>query len=147
MARPIPVFAADVDALGERLTLQVPGDWKRYLKGLAGKRLELIARERKSKRSVDQNSYIWGVAYPIIAEHLGYDAHEHERLHYDLLAIRFGTVAQSPLLKGAPPRIVPARTSSELNTEEFSQYMEWLIRYAATEFGCVIPLPNEAVAA
>ncbi len=147
MAKPVPVFVGDVDALGERLTLQAQGDWKRYLKGFAGKRLELTARERKSKRSVDQNAWHWGVAIPLIAETLGYDAHEHERLHYDLLAVRFGTVAIAPLIKAAPPRIVPAKTSSELNTEEFSQYMEWLIRYAATEFGCAIPLPNEAVAA
>ncbi len=143
MAKPTPVFYGNCDSEG-RLSLDRPGDLKRHQKGYAGQRVELTLKARKSKRSIDQNSWLWGIAHPLLAEHLGYDEHEHERLHYDMLALRFGTVAVTPLLKGAAPRIVPAKTSSELNTAEFSDYMEWYVRTAASEFGCVIPLPNEA---
>jgi hypothetical protein len=111
-----------------------------------GREFTLTVKAKTSKRSLAQNAWHWGVALPLIAEHLGYDRHEHDQLHYDLLAVRFGTKAIPPLLPGAPPRIEPQRTSSELTTQEFSDYMDWLVRYAAQEFGVVIPLPDEEAA-
>ncbi len=141
MSKPTPVFYGSIDSEG-RLTLDRPADLKRHQKGYAGQLVELTLKARKSKRSIDQNRLLWR-CIEILAEHLGYDAHEHERLHYDLLAIRFGTVAVPPLIKGAPPRIVPAQTSSPLKTDEFSDYVEWLVRYAAVEFGCVVELPGD----
>jgi hypothetical protein len=124
-------------------TLDRRRDFVAWVKQFAGREVTLTLTERKRKRSLEQNAWLWGVALPAIAEHCGYDHHEHERLHYDLLAVRFGTVAVAPLIPGAPPRIVPAQTSSPMNTREFSDYMEWLVRYAAETFGIVIPLPDE----
>lgn len=117
-------------------------------KQFRGREVEVSVQARSKVRSVRQNAWLWGCALPIIAEHCGYDEHEHERLHYDLLAVRFGTMAVSPIMPGAPPRIVPQRTSSQLSTREFADYMEWLVRYAADpqnfpEHGIVIPLPDE----
>ena len=100
---------------------------------------QVVITERKSKRSNEQNRWIWGVAIPLIAEHCGYDHHEREALHYELLAKRFGTVTS----KMDPAMKVPAKTSSQMNTREFSDYMEWLARFAATELGVIIPLPDE----
>jgi len=109
----------------------------------AGKGFVMDVKPVETKRSLAQNRWIWGQAYPLIAEHLGYDRHEHEQLHYDLLSVRFGTEAVIPKLPGALPRIVPKRTSSNLTVAEFSDYMDWLVRYAATEFGVVLPLPDD----
>jgi hypothetical protein len=108
-----------------------------------GKEVVITVEEKKRKRSLAQNRWLWGRALPLIAEHCGYDHHEHERLHYDLLSVRFGTEAIAPLVPNAPPRIVPAQTSSTLSTKEFSDYMEWIVRYAAETFGVVLPLPDE----
>lgn len=113
-----------------------------------GKRGVLQVLPWGRKRSAEQNAWLWGIALPLIAESCGYDDHEHERLHYDLLAIRFGTVEVAPALPGVPSRVMPTRTSSHLTTKEFAEYMEWLVRYAAEpgnlcERGIVIPLPNE----
>jgi hypothetical protein len=108
-----------------------------------GEEFELTIQKRTRQRSVRQLRWLWGVALPLIAEHCGYDKHEHERLHYDLLAVRFGTVAVVPLVEGASPRIVPTKTTSDLNTKDMSDYMEWLVRYAAEKFDTVIPLPDE----
>ncbi len=105
-------------------------------KALAGK--SVIIREKKSQRSLDQNSWLWGVAIPLIADHCGYDEHERDMLHYELLSVRFGTVTGKTT--GAQ---MPAKTSSQLNTKEFSEYMEWLVRWAATTLDVVIPLPDE----
>jgi hypothetical protein len=108
-----------------------------------GKEVVVTVELPTRKRSLAQNRWLWGKALPPIAEHCGYDAHEHERLHYDLLSVRFGTHAIQPLIPGAPPRIVPVKTSSELTTKEFAEYMEWLVRYAASEFNVVLELPDE----
>ena len=113
-----------------------------YLRSLAGKAIECVIRERRRKRSVDQNAWLWGVALPVLAECLGYDEHEHEMLHYHCLGEYFGYVYDA-----RTGREWPARTSSSLNTKEFSAYMDWLVRWAATEHGCVIPLPGESEAA
>jgi len=104
----------------------------------AGKRVELVVRLRRSQRSVDQNRWLRGVAIKILAEHLGYDRHEYEDLHYALMEKCFGTRWNRTL-----QRQVPKVRSSKMSTREFSDYMEWLVRYAAQEFHCHIPLPNE----
>lgn len=127
--------------------ISIPGLSKEIKRRFKGGDFVVTLAKNSRKRSTSQNAWIWGVAYPLLADHLGYDHHEHERLHYDLLSVRFGTKAVAPLLPGAPPRIEPQRTSSELTTKEFSDYMDWLVRYAATEFGVVIPLPDDAMEA
>ena len=104
----------------------------------AGKRIEIIIRRERSKRSIEQNAWEWGVAIPTLAECLGYDKHEHEDLHYAMVAKCYGTHHDEKL--GLD---VPNRRSSKLTTREFSEYMEWFVRFAATEFGCVVPLPND----
>ena len=89
------------------------------------------------RRSLEQNAWIWGVAYPLIADYCGYDHHEHDALHYDLLAARFGAEISPGGLT------LPKQTTSKMTTGEFSEYMEWLVRYAAEKFRVVIPLPGE----
>ena len=114
-----------------------------YVKALPDGPMEVVVRRRQQQRSLDQNAWIWGVAYPVIAEELGYDKHEHEDLHYALVAKCFGEHFDKRL--GA---MVPNKRSSKLTTKEFSDYMEWLVRFAATELGGIlVPLPNESEAA
>lgn len=115
---------------------------RQHLQALEGQRVEAVIRIRKKKRSLDQNAWLWGVAIPLLAESLGYDQHEHEQLHYQLLAECFGSAYDQRF-----GREVPRVTSSRLSTKEFSDYMEWLVRWAAVEHGCIIPLPNESEAA
>jgi hypothetical protein len=112
-----------------------------YLRSEAGVELEIEIRRRKSQRSLDQNAWIWGVAYPLLAETLGYDRDEVEDLHYALVE-KWGGTHWDPRMRS----MVPNKRSSKLTTAEFSDYMEWLTRFAAKEFGCVIPLPDERAA-
>lgn len=136
-------FHGQIDGNGQ-LVLNDPRAFKRFAKTLSGERVTVTLTKAKSKRSLDQNAWIWGVAYPLIAEHCGNDHHEHEQLHYDLLSVRYGTVAIAPMVPGAQPRIVPAKTTSSMTTTEFSEYMEWLARFAAEKLDVVIPLPDDA---
>src|SRR3990167_10023749 len=104
-------WLAFVDGTGH-LALDDKAGFVQYVAVTFKGREVVVTVEKKSRqRSVKQNAWLWGVAYPLIAESIGVDHHEHERLHYDLLSVRFGTVAIPPLVKGAPPRIVPAGTS------------------------------------
>lgn len=128
-------LSAMVSADGSRLHLDRPQ--REALRTLAGKRVEI--RPAKSIRSLDQNAWIWGVAYPLIADAIGYDRHEHEDLHYGLVAKWGGEHFDKRL--GA---MVPNKRSSKLTTREFSDYMDWLVRFAAETLGVLVPLPDEA---
>lgn len=132
-----PVFHGTVSEQGN-LTLQRPVDFRAHLSRFKEKRVEVVVRLAKSKRSLDQNAWIWGVAYPLLAETLGYDYEERDALHYALVAKCFGTNYDERLKAD-----LPKKRSSKLSTKEFSEYMEWLVRFAAKEFECVIPLPGE----
>ncbi len=132
-----PVFRGTVNA-GGTLALERPIDFRKYLHQLKEKRVEVVVRRAKTKRSLEQNAWIWGVAYPLLAETLGYDYEERDALHYALVAKCFGTDYDERLKVD-----LPRKRSSRLSTKEFSEYMEWLVRFAAKEFDCVIPLPGE----
>jgi len=134
---PVPIFAGMVTD-GGLLRLERPLAYSAHLARLKGKRVEVTVRRFREQRSLEQNAWVWGVAYPILAETLGYDMDEREDLHYALVRKCFGTHLD--------PRVgveMPNARSSKLSTKEFSDYMEWLVRFAAKEFDCVIPLPNE----
>ena len=127
---------------GGLLVMDRPKDYAHHVRRLAGQYVEVIVRKQRVKRSLPQNKWHWGVAVPMIANYCGYDRHEHERMHYELVALCFGTT---------PGRFtgmaIPNARSSELSTAEFSKLMEWEVRWAAIEHGLVIPLPNEVEAA
>lgn len=133
-------FRGRVSAEGK---LVLNDDAKRRLKvwmgSLAGEDVDFVIRKYRANRSTAQNAWVWGVAYPLIAEHVGYDRHEIDDLHYALVAKCFGTHVDERL--GTD---VPNARSSKLTTKQFSDYMEWLVRFAAQELGVVIPLPDEA---
>ncbi len=133
-----PVLSGKVDDSGEKLTLASPETYRRHIRRYAGKHVEVVIRLRRSQRSLKQNAWLWGVAIPLLAEELGYDAHEHEALHYALLEKCFGSRWDMRLQAH-----VPQVRSSKLSTRVFANYMEWLVRFAAMEFDVVIPLPNE----
>lgn len=143
MAKTSEVFPGYVTADGKTVKLQDRESFARFAKTFAGKDIEIELRKRKTKRSIDQNKWLWGRALPLIADSCGYDEHEHEELHYELLAVRFGTKEIPPRVPGGPPMVMPAQTTSGMTVEEFSDYMEWLVRYAAQSLGVVVPLPSE----
>lgn len=142
MSQPTPMFHGVVTAAGV-LKLEASQLFSAYVTRLKNQPITLVLKKRESQRSLDQNAYIWGVAYPILAEALGYGHHEHEDLHYALVAKCFGEHFDKRV--GA---MVPNKRSSKLTTKEFSDYMEWLVRFAAQELGGIlVPLPGESEAA
>jgi len=138
MQTAIPVWSGTVTHGRIELDASDAERRRRYLETLEGKAIEVVVRRKQRKRSVDQNAWLWGKAYPLLADALGYDAHEHELLHYACLGECFGTTFDQRF-----GRELPRVSSSRMTTKEFSGYMEWLVRWSAVEHGCVIPLPSE----
>lgn len=136
----VPVFHAEVSADGKLVPVEAErGRRRAYLQSLAGTQVEYVIRPHRRRRSDRQNRWHWGIAVPLIAVTLGYDRHEHEDVHYALVAKCFGTHVD-PVLQ----QELPNKRSSALKTTEFSELMEWEVRWAAQELNLVIPLPNEA---
>jgi hypothetical protein len=137
-------FTGRIDSRQDRvlklgpIQLDRPEAFRQHLRSLDGQVVEVIVRPKQSQRSSEQNRYLW-YANTIIAEHLGYDKHEKDLVHYALLQKCYGVRHDETLDVD-----VPARTSSQLTTKEFSEYMDWLVRYAAMELDIVLPLPGEA---
>lgn len=106
--------------------------------------------EAKSERSMQQNRYLFGVAYPLISEATGY---EKEDVHASLLGKHFGTkLKRVPKSKFNREGLteVPLRTTttnengrrSVLGKIPFSEYVAFVQRFAAEQLNIVIPDPD-----
>ncbi len=137
----VPVITGTVSANGrlqfteaERRGLDV------WLSTLIGRPVDITIKVHRNTRSLSQNAWWWSIAVPMIAEAMGYDHHEHEQVHYALVAKCFGTTRDE--VSGLD---VPNVRSSQLTTVQFGELMEWAVRFAAQTWpGLVIPLPGEA---
>ncbi len=139
----IPTFHGVVTKAGQLELLDVERIRRRvYLLGLAGREVEITIKVHLDRRSTRQNAWWWGIAVPLIAHEFGYDKHEHDKLHYALVSLCFGTTVDT-----VTKQEIPNMRSSHLTTVQFSELMEWAVRWAAHEHGIVIPLPNESEAA
>jgi hypothetical protein len=113
--------------------------WRKRLAAFEGAEVDLVIRRHQRTRSLGQNAWIWGVAYPAIAEALGYEPQEIEDLHYALVAKCFGEHFDARMRQ-----MVPNKRSSRLTTKEFGDYMDWLVRFGAKDCGGIyIELPDE----
>jgi len=97
------------------------------------------------KRSLQANRALWGPIYDQLidglADAVSYDRHDRdgkEKLH-EGLCIKYGGTVRDPIT-GLDVR--KFRTS-QASRQEFSDYMEWVARFAAEEYGVVITLPGE----
>lgn len=130
-----PIFSAVVDDQG-KLSLYHPDVFKREVKKLSGKRVDVSVKVHRETRSTQANRYYWGVVIRLIAEHCGYEPDEmHEALAFRFLRIEDDPITGSPRRKRTP----------KTNTKEFAEYVDQCIRFGA-ELGVVIPAPNEVEA-
>jgi len=101
-------------------------------------------------RSLSQNAYLWAVPYKLISEATGYEV---EEVHEYLLGRHFGWKDKRvPKTPRNPQGVesVPMRTTttdehgkrSVLSAEEFSAYVDFIQRFAATKLSLVIPDPD-----
>lgn len=109
--------------------------YKQHILKFRGKTVEITIEERKRRRSNEANAYYWGVVIKMIADTCGYrTSEEFAGIHSEL--------KQKFLPKAG--RLQIAKSTSSLNTVEFSDYIEKVRQWAAEELGLYIPDPDEA---
>lgn len=114
-----------------------PNEWALHTiaQYLAGK-TSVTVRFSGPKRSLRQNKFLWGVAYQLIADHTGMSCEDiHDWCKSEFLPRRFIT------LGGKEKEI--RKSSADLDTREFGEFLERIRVWAGTDLGVVIPLPNE----
>jgi len=116
------------------LTLDNPERYLVYMAGLEGKRVELVLRKKRSKRSDGQNKYYFGVVVKILANHCGY---EPEELH-EALKIRFLSDRRED-----DHGLMKVHSTAKLSTDEFTQYVNRVVRWAAESLGVYVPSAND----
>ena len=84
--------------------------------------MEVILRPRNVGRSDQQNKYYHGVVVKMISDHLGY---EKDEMH-EVLKKQF-----------------KVESTAKLKSAEFKEYVENIVRWAASDLGLPIPDPSE----
>ena len=134
-----PTWRATITTAG--LVFDRPRDWQLYLNRLGGygTDVDVTIRQHKAQRSSAQNRYWHGVVIPLIADELGWSREDRPHLHYWLLTV-FGGTHHDEKTGLDIPNIQHSRA---LNTKQFAELVDWVLRYAMTEWGIHLPAPNE----
>lgn len=110
-----------------------PTDFRLVFARLEEKEVEVVVRKKKKHRSGEQNSYYWGVVIDIISGATGFTPQEaHDAVRYKFLTDMTGEL----------PRV---KSTTELSTVEFMEYIAEIQRFGAEYLDVYIPDPNEAI--
>lgn len=94
--------------------------------------------EYKDTRSLEQNAYLFGVVYSTILQHSDLQGWDLDDLHTFMKGEFFGW---ETITAFGRKRMKPIKRSSRLTVQQFSDYLEFVIRKAA-EMGIVVPDPT-----
>jgi len=112
-------------------------DVSRYLTTMDGKRVEIVIKPYKPRRSNPQNRYYHGVIIPILADHFGYTHDEmHDAIKWEFL--KKEEDEESEEIK--PPTV---GSTAKLKTDQFNQLLEEIKQWAASEYKVFIPDPMD----
>lgn len=106
-------------------------------KGKKGGQWRVTVEPYRRKRSLDQNAYLHAVPLKLICDHTGHsldDMKEYlcgEAFGWKQIEFKNRTISR------------PVKTTSELNVEEFSWFIEWVIAWASSTLNLRVPLPSE----
>ena len=125
----IPIFRGRIEQ--GKICLERRDEFAKHIASLDGKPVELILKREVKRRGSAQNRYYWGVVLKTFGDGTGYQPEDlHEALKRRFLAID----PDAPL--------VMTRSTSELTTVEFNEYLEKVLQLAA-EMGVFVPSPGE----
>lgn len=131
-----PIYADGIITEG-RLKLANPSQFKATIAHLKGEvRIKVFKKEKP--RSLNQNSYYWGVVIKMICDSTG--EMEPERVH-DALKMKFWTI---PVGDGRFGRaLLTPGSTTDMSTVQFEEYVEKCRLFAAQELNITIPIPGE----
>lgn len=103
-----------------------------------GHSIEIIIHRKRKHRSVQQNRYYWLVA-SMLSDHTGFTKDE---IHA-ILKSKFLRTEKVNQDSGAVYDYV--KSTTELSTMEYEEYLDSVRQFAAQEFDLQIPMPNEQI--
>ena len=110
-----------------------------------GKDLLITFEKIKKKRSNQQNAYYWGIVIVIIKSALkstGNNLSENDV--HDLLRLKF--LKETILIKEETGEVIErVKSTTELTTSQFMDYIAEIQQFAAEYFDVIIPDPNEEI--
>jgi hypothetical protein len=125
----VPIFAAKV----EHGTLKADISYYKWLNTLEGCNVTVRVEKKKKQRSLSQNAWYWGVCVELLADFCGYSPDEmHESLKEKFLG--------SERDKNG---LVKIRSTAALSTDEFVDYTNRIVIWAAQQLSVFIPGPGE----
>jgi hypothetical protein len=108
-----------------------------WLESLEGEEVDCVIKKKQKPRSVPENKYYWAVIIGAVSDITGYTEDEaHEAMK--LLFLR-----KKEAYRGDRKLPETVRSTTELTTVEFENYLSSIRQWASAEFGYYIPLPNE----
>ena len=124
-----PIFRGTV-VMG-KLRLNERQKFNDYVSTLNGEVEVVVGKAKKWKdRSNQENRYYWGVVVQILSDHIGYQKDEmHDALKWKFLR-----------KEGKIPTV---KSTANLDTMEFEDYLERIRVWAAVDMNVRLPLPNE----
>jgi hypothetical protein len=124
-----PLFKGKIEK-GKLLLTDVV-NYRKHIEKLEGERIVMSVKKYRESRSDNQNKFYWGVVVKTIADYCGYETDEmHEALKYKFLN---GHVEKGLIKMGS---------TSDLTTDEFAQYVNKVVIWAARELQVYIPDPE-----
>lgn len=128
----IPIFRGVIAK--RKLVFDLKDKFFVYISKLEGKRFELTIQEERRSRTPDQNAYYQAVVVRVLGNHLGYEDDEmHEELKFKF----------NPKRSKVDPGVIYGGSTKDMSTKEFGEYLDKIIRWAATEHRVYIPEAGE----
>ena len=131
--KPIPILKGKV--INGNINPDDPDVFGIWIAQFEGKEIEITVQQRRDIRSIQQNKYLWGIVYEAVADTTGF---EPEEVH-DIFKRKF--LSYSKPYKGKSYRFT--KSTTELNSLQFSEYIEKIKMFSAKELSCYIPDAGE----
>jgi hypothetical protein len=111
---------------------------RQYIDGLdPNRKWRIEIAEYRQRRSLDQNAYIHAVPLKIISEHTGYSMDEIK----EYLCGEFTGWEEHEVF--GKKKVRPRLTTSQMNTKQMTDFIEWMQWFASSTLNLRIPSPNE----
>jgi len=114
----------DLTSIQIWLSIELGKEWKDVI---------IEIRKANSRRSLNQNAFLWGVVYPILSDYFGYTTGEMHQICSRQFLSYFKGDSDIEFVK----------STKSLSTMEFEQYIENIRRSSLLNHNIKIPLPNE----
>ena len=138
MKEPTPIFTCSKVNGKMKFPGAVLSNMNKWIETLKEGLIDITIKQHTDKTTDQQRKYYFGTVVAMLADFLGYEKHERNRLHNDL-KLKFNPIES----KLSPGKMIGGSTK-DLSKEEFfvgeNSYVNRIIRYAS-DLGLPIPDP------